>query len=204
MTITIERLNDRVQIPVRATAQSAGYDLAASYTQRDVKVFTPSNAQQVRHVEQFRGGATGIVLYPGERAMIPLGFKATLPDGIEAQIRPRSGTALKLDLSLVNAPGTVDADFPDEWHVLVVNRSQAATPILEGQKIAQMVLAKYDVLEIVDGTVVQTTERAGGYGSTDGAPKQVAVTAEIVADPAVSADANPEEAVVAKAAKTKK
>lgn len=180
----IERLTPNVRLPRRATAQSAGYDLEARFSTPTVAVYSESNHEHKRTVEQLTPLKVGICVYPGERALVPLGFKATLPDGYEAQIRPRSGVGLKFGVSLVNAPGTVDADFPNEWHVIVENRSQAIYRIAEGQAIAQMVLAKYEVLEPIEGVVVQTTERVGGYGSTDGAPKQVTVSAAIVAAPA--------------------
>lgn len=176
----VELLHVNATLPRRATAQSAGYDLEARvFGLRSVTVYAPSNYEHQRTVEQVTPLKQGFSLYPGERAMVPLGFRATLPDGYEAQIRPRSGMSLKTGVSLVNSPGTVDADFPNEWHILLENRSEAVAKILEGQAIAQMVLAKFEVLELVEGNVVQTTDRTGGYGSTDGAPKQVTISAEL-------------------------
>ena len=96
----------------------------------------------------------------------PLGFRATLPAGFEAQIRARSGTALKLGLILANGPGTIDPDYTGEWGALVLNASSAAVRIAHGDRIAQLVIARFEVLPFVAGSVVQTTERAGGFGST--------------------------------------
>ena len=107
-----------------------------------------------------------LTLAPGEKALVPLGFKARLPAGFEAQIRPRSGTSVKTDLVIANAPGTVDADYPDEWCVPVKNGGPAPLVIRHGDRIAQMVIARFEVLDFTTGSVGQTTDRAGGFGST--------------------------------------
>jgi dUTP pyrophosphatase len=99
-------------------------------------------------------------------ALIPLGFKARLPLGIEAQIRPRSGTSFKKGMQIPNAPGTIDSDYPDEWMVIVRNPNAHAMRIDHDERIAQMVLARYEVLSIQAGTVSVTTTRVGGFGST--------------------------------------
>jgi dUTP pyrophosphatase len=111
-------------------------------------------------------GARTVTLAPADRAVIPLGFRATLPHGIEAQVRARSGTALKLGLILANGPGTIDPDYTGEWGVLVLNASTAAVRITHGDRIAQLVFARFEVLPFVPGAVVQSTERSGGFGST--------------------------------------
>jgi dUTP pyrophosphatase len=98
--------------------------------------------------------------------VIPLGFRATVPVGVEAQIRARSGTALKLGLILANGPGTIDPDYVGEWGVLVLNASSEPITIRHGDRIAQLVLARFEVLDFIPGTVVQTTDRTGGFGST--------------------------------------
>jgi dUTP pyrophosphatase len=108
------------------------------------------------------------VLPRGVTALIPLGFKAKVPDGIEAQIRPRSGTTFKKGLQIPNAPGTIDSDYPDEWMVIVRNPTEAPIHVSHGERIAQMVLARYEVLEVVTGSVSVTTTRIGGFGSTGG------------------------------------
>src|SRR5690606_4520219 len=124
-TITFEPLHEGVEPPRRATAASAGHDLAACLAGGTVRVFT-GNAGLPRAVHQ-EDGVPAITLAPGEKALIPLGFKARLPEGYEAQVRPRSGTSLKTDLVIVNSPGTIDADFPDEWCVPV--RNGGPTPL---------------------------------------------------------------------------
>jgi dUTP pyrophosphatase len=105
-------------------------------------------------------------LEPGCMALIPLGFKARLPDGFEAQVRPRSGATFKKGLDIPNAPGTIDADYPDEWMVIVRNPGRAVIRIEHGERIAQMVLARFEVLPIEHGAVGVVTERRGGFGST--------------------------------------
>lgn len=129
-----------------------------------MRVFVGGVAE-VRDVVADAAGAT-ITLAPGEKALLPLGFKAQLPVGYEAQVRPRSGTSLKTDLVIVNSPGTIDADYPDEWCVPVKNGGAGALTVRHGERIAQMVLARYETLSFTRGAVARTTDRAGGFGST--------------------------------------
>lgn len=165
-TIIFEALYEGVEAPRRATAASAGHDLSACLTGGRVKVFV-QGAPEDRAVEPAAGGTpAAVVLAPGEKALIPLGFRARLPEGYEAQVRPRSGTSLQTDLVIANSPGTIDADFPDEWMVPVRNGGNAPLRITHGERIAQMVLARYETLAFETGTVSRTTDRAGGFGST--------------------------------------
>jgi dUTP pyrophosphatase len=160
----IERLHGDVVIPARATAGSAGYDLRAYLKERTVR-----HSDGVQHGERAAtddGSAWGITLAPGEMALIPLGFRTRLPRGIEAQIRPRSGQAFKHALTIPNAPGTVDADYAEEWMVIVRNDAPTARRITHGERIAQVVFARHAVLDLREGMVQRSTERAGGFGST--------------------------------------
>jgi dUTP pyrophosphatase len=159
--IIFEALHDGVEPPRRATAHSAGHDLSACLSGGMVRVFV-DGAPVARGVQP--DGA--VTLAPGEKALIPLGFKARLPQGFEAQVRPRSGTSLKTDLVIVNSPGTIDADYPDEWCVPVKNGGTMPLTIRHGERIAQMVLARFEILPFQMGDVARTTERAGGFGST--------------------------------------
>lgn len=160
-SIVFESLHPDVAPPARGTAGSAGYDLAACLAGRTARVWTgPTMAERAASAD----GA--LTLAPGEKALVPLGFKARLPAGFEAQIRPRSGTSVKTDLVIANAPGTVDADYPDEWCVPVKNGGPAPLVIRHGDRIAQMVIARFEVLDFTTGSVAQTTDRAGGFGST--------------------------------------
>ena len=164
MTITVQKLHDDAQPPRRATEGSAGYDLHAYLRGRTIKCSdgqrTWDAATDADH------GSDAFVLYSGVTALIPLGFKAQLPAGIEAQIRPRSGTSFKKGLQIPNAPGTIDSDYPDEWMVLVRNPLERAIVVEHGERIAQMVLSRYEVLPIESGTVTVSTDRVGGFGST--------------------------------------
>ncbi|MBA3852887.1 MAG: dUTP diphosphatase [Gemmatimonas sp.] len=162
-SIVFEALHPGVQPPQRATAASAGHDLAACLHSGTVTVFVAGKPEP-RAVEA--GDPSAVVLAPGEKALIPLGFRARLPVGYEAQVRPRSGTSLKTDLVIVNSPGTIDADFPDEWMVPVKNGGTTPLRIAHGERIAQMVLAKYETLDFAAGSVSRSTERSGGFGST--------------------------------------
>ena len=160
-SLTVELLHDDARPPRRATEGSAGYDLCAYVRTRSIKC---SDGQRTWTEEP--SAVDVFDLAPGVTALVPLGFKARLPMGIEAQIRPRSGTTFKKGLAIPNAPGTIDSDFPDEWMVLVKNPTPSAIRIDHGERIAQMVLARYEVLAVESGRVDVTTDRVGGFGST--------------------------------------
>lgn len=162
MVITVQLLHDDAQAPRRATEGSAGYDLHAYVRGRSIRC---SDGQRTWDIPADNGSDT-FILYSGVTALIPLGFKARLPHGIEAQIRPRSGTSFKKGLQIPNAPGTIDSDYPDEWMVLARNPNATPISIQHGERIAQMVLARYEVLDIQPGDVTITTTRVGGFGST--------------------------------------
>ncbi|MES2179325.1 MAG: dUTP diphosphatase [Gemmatimonadota bacterium] len=162
--VLIERLHDDVVIPRRATAGSAGQDLHAYLRGRSVR--TSDGTQQSDVPASELDGSWGVTLQPREMALIPLGFRTRMPHGIEAQIRPRSGQAFKNALTVPNAPGTIDADYAEEWMVIVRNDAPVARRIIHGERIAQVVFARYAMPAFVDGSVSRTTEREGGFGST--------------------------------------
>ncbi|MFB9861798.1 dUTP diphosphatase [Rufibacter immobilis] len=129
-------------LPAYATEHSAGLDLRASLE-------------------------APVTLKPLERALIPTGLCIELPEGHEAQIRPRSGLAFKHGISIVNTPGTIDADYRGEIKVLLVNLSNTDFVIADGERIAQMVVAKYERVAWQAVEELSETERGvGGYGST--------------------------------------
>lgn len=129
-------------LPVYATPQSAGMDLRANIDE-------------------------SIVLHPMERRLVPTGLFMALPAGFEAQIRPRSGLALKHGITVLNTPGTIDADYRGEIMVLLINFSQTDFVINDGERIAQMVIAKHENAEFIEVETLDETERgAGGYGHT--------------------------------------
>ena len=164
MHIIFDPLYPAVTPPRRATDASAGYDLRAWLEASTIDVW--SGQDRTTRSPEGPPDARTFTLAPSERAVIPLGFRATVPKGIEAQVRARSGTALKLGLILANGPGTIDPDYIGEWGVLVLNASSAPITIRHGDRIAQLVLARFETLEFTPGSVVQTTERTGGFGST--------------------------------------
>jgi dUTP pyrophosphatase len=130
------------QLPAYATPQSAGMDLRANLD-----------------------GA--VVLRPFERRLIGTGLHIALPEGYEAQIRPRSGLALKHGLTVLNSPGTIDADYRGEIMVLLVNLSQDDFVVNDGERIAQMVIARHEQGVFVETETLDETERGeGGYGHT--------------------------------------
>ena len=130
------------QLPAYATPQSAGMDLRAN-------IEAP------------------ITLRPMERRLIPTGLHIALPEGYEAQVRPRSGLALKRGITVLNSPGTIDADYRGEVGVLLINLSQEDFVINDGERIAQMVIARHQQADFVVVEELDQTERGeGGYGHT--------------------------------------
>ena len=108
-----------------------------------------------------------LILAPGQRALVPTGLSIALPPGHEAQIRPRSGLALKHGITVLNAPGTVDADYRGEVGVLLINHGDTPFAIRRGERIAQMVIAAVVRAELVAAPLLPATERgSGGFGST--------------------------------------
>ena len=108
-----------------------------------------------------------ITLQPLERGLIKTGLFMELPKGVEAQVRPRSGLALKKGISVLNAPGTIDADYRGEIGVILINLSSEPFTIASGDRIAQLVIAKHERADWTEVTSLEETERgAGGFGST--------------------------------------
>ena len=108
-----------------------------------------------------------VVLQPGDRALIPTGIKMALPDGYEAQIRPRSGLAYKHGITVLNSPGTIDADYRGDVGVLLINHGREAFTVEDGMRVAQMVVARYSQFEWESVEDLDETARgAGGFGST--------------------------------------
>lgn len=129
-------------LPAYATPQSAGLDLRAN-------IEAP------------------ITLHPLERRLVPTGLHIALPDAYEAQVRPRSGLALKHGITVLNTPGTIDADYRGEIMVLLVNFSNEDFVVKDGERIAQMIIAKYAKAAFESVEVLDETERGeGGYGHT--------------------------------------
>lgn len=108
-----------------------------------------------------------VILKPLERALIPTGLFIELPEGHEAQIRPRSGLAYKKGITVLNTPGTIDADYRGEIKVIIINLSQDDFVVLSGERIAQMVVAKHEKISLLQVDVLEDTQRgAGGFGHT--------------------------------------
>ncbi len=106
-------------------------------------------------------------LQPGQTALVATGFALELPDGLEAQIRPRSGLALKHGLTLLNSPGTIDPDYRGEIHVILTNLGQETFQVKRGERIAQIVFARFERVELKEQTHLSESSRGvGGFGST--------------------------------------
>lgn len=130
------------QLPQYATIQSAGVDLRANLDEP-------------------------VVLAPMQRALIPTGLFISLPAGYEAQVRPRSGLAIKKGITVLNSPGTIDADYRGEICIILINLSKEEFVVNDGERVAQMVIARHEQAEWVEVETLDETDRgAGGFGHT--------------------------------------
>ena len=144
VSVSIQRLPHAadLDLPRYATAHSAGMDLQAAL-------------------------ATELTLTPGGRVLVPTGLAIALPEGYEAQIRPRSGLALKQGLTVLNSPGTIDADYRGEVQVILANLGTEPVTLIRGMRIAQMIVAPYSRVVWDEADSLSTTARgSGGFGST--------------------------------------
>ena len=143
MLLKVRIINNSTNpLPAYATAGSSGMDLRANLTE-------------------------SLTLAPLERAMVPTGISLEIPHGYEAQVRPRSGLAIKQGLTCLNSPGTIDADYRGELKVILINLSAQPQVIEHGDRIAQMVFQKVELVELELTTAISATERnAGGFGHT--------------------------------------
>lgn len=165
-TIVFEKLHADVTLPSRATAGAAGYDIRAYLLGSPTKLASEQGV--IERSAELSALTPYIELLPGQRAIIPTGFKVALPQGYEMQVRPRSGTSFKKGLELVNAPGTVDEDYRGEVGILVKNGTSMPLVIEHGERIAQAVFARVAHLLMAEGVVNDTARGAGGFGSTGG------------------------------------
>lgn len=134
--------NSTNELPSYATENSAGMDLMAN-------------------------NEHPIILAPGKRILVPTGLRIELQKGYEAQIRPRSGLALKRGITVLNTPGTIDADYRGEIGVILINLGEDPFVINKGDRIAQMVIARHEQPELIQVNVLDSTERGeGGFGHT--------------------------------------
>jgi dUTP pyrophosphatase len=131
-------------LPAYQSAHAAGLDLLAA---------VPESAP--------------LVLAPGRHAMVPTGLAIALPEGFEAQVRPRSGLAARHGVTVLNSPGTIDADYRGEIQVILINHGAEAFTIRRGERIAQMVIAPVVQAQLISATNLSSTDRgSGGFGST--------------------------------------
>jgi len=142
VSVEIKLLRPGAKLPVYGSEQAAGADVSASITEP-------------------------VLLEPGQRVAVPCGFSMALPVGYEAQIRPRSGLALRYGVSMVNTPGTIDSDYRGELMVILINHGQSTFKINNGDRIAQMVIAPITTGTFVLKDELENTQRgSGGFGST--------------------------------------
>jgi dUTP pyrophosphatase len=143
ITVDVQKVSGaNVELPSYATAGAAGLDLQAALTET-------------------------LTIEPGQRRLIPTGLKLALPPGYEGQVRPRSGLALRHGITVVNSPGTIDADFRGEVGIVLINHGQERVEITPGMRIAQLVVARVEQVALRWVEALPSTERGeGGYGST--------------------------------------
>ena len=142
MIVKIKNLSNN-QLPAYQTAGAAGVDLRANLPEAPIS------------------------LAPLERTLVPTGLYLEIPEGYEAQVRPRSGLAAKHGITVINSPGTIDSDYRGEVRVPIVNLSNETFTIAHGERIAQMVFAKYEQVTFQEATALSETERgSAGFGST--------------------------------------
>jgi len=153
--IRIKKLANSSNLPTPeyATAGSAGMDLIAAID-------------------------NDIILQPGARILVPTGISLELPLGIEAQVRPRSGLAIKNGVTVLNSPGTVDSDYRGEVAVILINHGQEAFTISRGMRIAQMIISKHERVDVKVVDSLSNTERGeGGFGSTGTSTAKISAAA---------------------------
>ncbi len=140
--IQIKKLYDTVLIPKYETSGSSGIDIAA-------------------HIEK------NIIINPGDKALVPTGFSVAIPNGYEIQIRPRSGLAVKKSITVLNTPGTIDADYRGEIKVILINLGKDRFVVQHGERVAQMVVCPIVQVHLEEVKELSETVRgSGGFGST--------------------------------------
>jgi dUTP pyrophosphatase len=140
--ILIKRLSKEISLPKYETSESSGMDISANI-------------------------GSSISIYPGDTAIIPTGLALSIPRGFEAQIRPRSGLAAKQKVSVLNTPGTIDADYRGEIKVILINHSKELFTVEKGQRIAQLVICPVIQVQLKEVDNLDETKRGeGGFGST--------------------------------------
>jgi dUTP pyrophosphatase len=142
INIDIKKITDSAKLPQKMTAYSAGYDMHSS-------------------------NLTDILIKPGAVTMIPTGIAISLPVGYEAQIRPRSGLAIKHSIGVLNSPGTIDADYRGEIKIILFNFGKEAFTVEPGSRIAQMIISKHEIANFIETDILDETQRgSGGFGHT--------------------------------------
>lgn len=170
MKVQVINLSEN-KLPQYETPLSAGMDVRADFSrvtpENTIKAFGDCEILFKSDINK----VTMLRLDPGARALIPTGLMIALPDSLdgyvaECQVRPRSGLALKKGITVLNTPGTVDADFRDEIHVILINQGHEAVYIEDGERIAQLVFGWVSAVEWEEVARLNETERKGGFGHT--------------------------------------
>lgn|SRR5574344_315059 len=169
MTVQVFNASEN-ELPKYETLYSAGMDVRADLSRvkdiSDIKIF---GGGQLLLASDTASKIDSILLEPNARVLIPTGLFLGIPNGYEIQVRPRSGLALKQGITVLNTPGTIDADYTNEVGVILINNSNQTVVIENGERIAQLVMNKveqFDWSEVQSKTDLKKTDRKGGFGST--------------------------------------
>ena len=153
LVVPITRIRNRTPLPRYMTTRAAGMDVYA-------------DVQNLTDLTDLTDGKDTVTIPPLGRVLIPTGFALALPDGYEAQIRPRSGLALRAGLTILNSPGTIDADYRDEVKILVINLGEQPVQITHGDRIAQLIVVPVTRVDWQEVEQLAPTSRKGGFGHT--------------------------------------
>lgn len=150
-------MSDQLQVPVSTLPAAEGMELPTRETEgsagMDLRAALPDEEERI--------------LRPGERSLVPTGLKMALPEGTEAQIRPRSGLAHRRGITVLNSPGTIDSDYRGEVKVLLINHSHEPYAVTRGQRVAQLVIRSYRRATLLEKSDLESTSRGeGGFGHT--------------------------------------
>lgn len=156
------------KLPAYETILSAGMDIKGDFSR--IKLIDGKPEQfffDADVVAIVKGKATTIEIKPGGRCLIPTGLFVAIPQGYEIQVRPRSGLALKMGITVLNSPGTIDADYRGEIGIILINTSNVAVRVNDKERVAQLVLAKHETIEWNEVETLSPTDRGeGGFGHT--------------------------------------
>lgn len=166
--VLIKKVNPNVPTPTYGSEYASGFDVTFFHLGEDMQSFFDKMPIEAHSNKPWAVSKDFVILHEGSRIMLPTGLRISIPEGYEIQVRPRSGNAIKLGLTVLNTPGTIDSDYRGDCNVILINNSGSKIKIEHGMKIAQFVVvpvvqAEFEEVEELPDTVRGTS----GFGSTD-------------------------------------